>query len=237
MDLQEKVINNLSELGDCECGTLIYNEKEIAEILCVHDPDGQSIYFLNDLTAATILAEKRAIPLSILEKVPAVFITSGSSHFNLCMMKAAKERGKKVLWDVGFYDLSEEYVKGAIQFVDKIFCNPVELHQICKIANTTLNELRNRCEVIVHDKRLGECVVYGESDYTFGPVSIPRKVSPIGCCDAFSASFTSYWLQRKSVKECAYAGLIASKNVWGYPDVQSGMVRREELEREILSYI
>jgi len=217
-------------------GVLLVRDKELAEIVCVTDVNHKNLFFINDLTAATALAEMRKVPVKLLEEVDAVFVTSGSHKFNSALMKVARELGKEIYWDVGFFDLNERYVRDSVALVDTIFCNSVELGRICELSGYSVAELTKSCRLVVHEKTKGKAIVYDDGrEMGFGPLKIGKKVSPIGCCDGFSAGFTFFDLQRRPLEECVLAALIISASVYGYEDVQTGMLSRSEIERKIRS--
>jgi len=234
VDLRLKVVESEErwrKMDQTSVGTVLCTEKETPEVICITDVEHRNLYFIKDVGAATSLAKGRKPPIQILKEVKAVFVTSGRLDFNVKVMRAAKDLGKELYWDVGFYDLKESYVRGAVGLVDKLFCNPAELKEMCRISGISPRELAPL--VVVHDKRRGTAKVYEGKQVKSFAFPISRKVNPVGCCDAFSAAFTSYDLQGKDVETCVLAGLVASASVYGTSDIHSGMLKKEELELKL----
>ena len=86
--------------------------------------------------------------------------------------------------------------------------------------------------VVVTDSARGAFVA-SAAEILFAPALKPKVVGTAGAGDAFGATFTTYVMLGQPIEEALRAATINSASVVGHIDTQTGMLRREELDRRL----
>ena len=86
--------------------------------------------------------------------------------------------------------------------------------------------------IVITDGARGAFVA-STAEILFAPALEPRVVGTAGAGDAFGATFATYVMLGKPIDDALRAATINSASVVGHIDTQTGMLRREELDRRL----
>jgi sugar/nucleoside kinase (ribokinase family) len=75
--------------------------------------------------------------------------------------------------------------------------------------------------------------VASSAEILFAPALKSKVVGTAGAGDAFGATFATYVMLGQPIEEALRAATINSASVVGHIDTQTGMLRRQELDRRL----
>ena len=225
---------------DCDCGIFVVEGRETPAIYCVEDLAGRDFYLIDDVRGAHVFASKARIPEGLVRESSGVFVTSGEPEFNSRLIECARRMEKDVLFDLGAYRLSPEYLAEVVPKCTVVMGNRYEIELVKRALG--LGDVRqllgasDSLELVVEiDKIACTATLHGEwGAKKIGPVEARERVGSVGCCDGFAAGFLAFYSLGQSLEICALAGLIECASVWRVRGVQEGMLGRDEMLTELV---
>ncbi|MBM1155090.1 hypothetical protein DRN94_004375 [archaeon] len=224
---------------DCNCGLFVVEGRETPTVYCIEDLAGRDFYLIDDVRGAHVFASTARVPEDLVEESSGVFVTSGEPEFNSRLIESARSRGKDVLFDLGAYRLTPEYLAEVVPKCSIVMGNEYEIEFVERVLGfkdpIEMLEEYDSLELVVEiDKNSCTAVLYGEDGARrLGPVEVRDRVSSVGCCDGFAAGFLAMYSLGYDLEVCALAGLVECSSVWRVKGVQEGMLKKEELFREL----
>lgn len=228
-------IHTIEEEGH-DRGLLAFENKEIPTIYCVKDLYGNDFYFIDDIKGAHVLAEASPIPKKTVQRYDGIFITSGEQPFNRRLIDCAYKLNKEIIFDIGAYDLKDDYLREVIPKCNTILGNQYEINlakqafQIKRIEG--LFDVSSDITTIILEDKItctAEILERNKAPTKIGPIKVKKRVSSVGCCDGIAAGYLGFQAQGYDTITATNAGLIQCANIWQVEGVQEGMLNRQQL--------
>lgn len=225
-------------------GILKIKDKEIPTIYCIKDMNGIDFYFIDDLKGAHIFADRSPIPKKTIEQYDGILLTSGEQKFNKRLISYSHELDKEIIFDIGAYNLTLDYLEEILPKCNTVFGNQYEIDLIKKslhIKNVKeLFDISSNIDKIIVANKI-ECIAkiytYMKKDpIKIGPIKINKRVSSVGCCDGIISGYLGLHAQGYDTITALKAGLIQCSNIWQVEGVQEGMLNKEQLFCEMKKY-
>ena len=94
------------------------------------DLAGRDFYLIDDVRGAHVFASRAGIPEGLVGESSGVFVTSGEPEFNSRLIECARRMGKDVLFDLGAYRLSPEYLAEVVPKCTVVMGNRYEIELV-----------------------------------------------------------------------------------------------------------
>jgi sugar/nucleoside kinase (ribokinase family) len=218
-------------------GILVFKSKEIPTIYCIKDLNGIDFYFIDDIKGAHTLATGSPIPKQLVNSHDGVFVTSGECSFNSQLIDYAYQKNKEIIFDVGAYNTTSQYLKKVIPKCNVILGNEYEINLIKQAFNTNdVSELFHLspdiATIILEDKIACTAEIHERernNPIRIVTTEVKKRVSSIGCCDGVAAGYLALHAQGYDNVVAVKAGLIECESIWQVEGVQEGMLSKKQI--------
>lgn len=221
-------------------GILAFKNKEIPTIYCVKDLKGNDFYFIDDIKGAHTLANACPIPKETLQQYDGIFVTSGEQPFNKRLINYAHKLNKEIIFDIGAYNLTDEYLQEIIPKCNVILGNRYEMNLAKQAFHiNSMEELFDVSSdiftIILEDKIALTAKIFerNKAPMRIGPIKVRKRVSSVGCCDGIAAGYLGLHAQGYDAITATKAGLIQCANIWQVEGVQEAMLSKKKLFQEM----
>lgn len=194
---------------------LLESETPTAQVVCLVTPDGERT-MRAFLGASAEFTEKDLKP-EFFKGVSLVHIEGYQllkGETVLHAMEMAKAANARVSFDLGSYELVEDFkdtiVKLVTKYVDVLFANQQEIQGLTKMPpEKGCALLTDLCETSVVMLGSEGCIVgRGEEQTRFPAFKVP-VIDTTGAGDLFASGFLHGYLKGRSMKECARLGALS----------------------------